>query len=131
MKKNLHLALASGFGSGFVPKAQGTIASLVYIVPFVFFIKLGLNDLSSQVTILIFLSVLGFISTRYCLQNNLHQKYGRKKISLHETLDDDPSFVVIDEWAGMQFALLESDDFLTRQIVCFQLVIIQTVSLVP
>jgi phosphatidylglycerophosphatase A len=110
MKKTLYLSIASGLGSGFTPKAQGTVASLLYLLVFYLLVSLGVQGIFSQVILLIVISIAGLYATIFCLKEKLHHKYGKQKISYNATHDDDPSFVVIDEWAGMQFALLTCSD---------------------
>lgn len=82
--------IASGFGSGDLPKIPGTWGSLAYILLWVIWTKfLGLNEL----TLLFMVTALGVIAVAKVLAASPQE--GK----------NDPGFVVIDEWIGMGIAL--------------------------
>lgn len=82
--------LASGFGSGYLPKIPGTFGSLVGLVLTYFLLFLGQGALFIA---FIVTTILGW----YCSQRIVEQD---------EQIDPDPSFIVIDEIAGMMLTVL-------------------------
>jgi phosphatidylglycerophosphatase A len=96
------LCIASGFGSGFAKVAPGTCGSGVALIVWwalhgtgVFGTGVsgtGVSGVWSAVGFVLIASVLGYVSIASCL----HTAAG----------DPDPSWIVIDEWAGLYVALL-------------------------
>jgi phosphatidylglycerophosphatase A len=105
------LILASGFGTGFFPWASGTFASLAYIPIYLALYWILPSGIAAQLYLLLALCVLGWLSTHFCLKEKMHEIFNRQKLSVRDTKDQDPSFVVIDEWAGMQTTLLVLSSF--------------------
>jgi phosphatidylglycerophosphatase A len=82
--------IASGFGSGDLPKIPGTWGSLAYILLWAIWTQfLGLNEL----TLLFIVTASGVIAVAKVLAASPQE--GK----------NDPGFVVIDEWIGMGIAL--------------------------
>jgi phosphatidylglycerophosphatase A len=90
-KDTLIYGFASGFGSGYLPKAPGTWGSVVG-----FCITLAFGLLQESITYLwilaVFLGILGYFSSKYIIYNDTNIK------------DFDPSFIVIDEIVGIMVA---------------------------
>lgn len=84
--------ISSGFGSGYAPKAPGTVGSVAATVAWVVASWVGL--LSSPASHLIAASVVIVVGT------------WATKISLDEEGGEDPQWIVIDEWAGVCIALI-------------------------
>lgn len=81
--------VAAGFGSGWLPKAPGTWGSLASLLPgFVLLHYVGLTGLAAGIVLV---SLLGF--------------YTCAKV-LPTLADQDPGWIVIDEWAGQWLCLL-------------------------
>lgn len=91
-KINIPLIIASGFGSGFSPKAPGTAGSLACLLAwFALHNLLNVDYLFLNITFFLLITILGFFSTKKILANSTSK---------------DPQFIVIDEWAGLSLALL-------------------------
>ncbi|MCB9030324.1 MAG: phosphatidylglycerophosphatase A [Deltaproteobacteria bacterium] len=92
--KTLSKLIASGFYSGYLPKAPGTWGTLSFI-----FVWLLLENFSNfnQCAVIVSTIAIGFVSTQICL-NSFKHKARNGKI--------DPSYIVIDEWAGMAISLI-------------------------
>lgn len=82
--------LASGFGSGYLPKIPGTFGSIVGLVLTYFLLFLGQGPLFIAFVVT---TILGW----YCSQKIMEQE---------NQIDPDPSFIVIDEIAGMMLTVL-------------------------
>jgi phosphatidylglycerophosphatase A len=87
MKKFIHYAIASGFGSGFAPVAPGTAGSLLALVIFYLF------PLTNVFWIIIILVVFFIgVHSATAVENYMDK--------------EDPGMVVVDEMAGQWIALL-------------------------
>ena len=100
------LAVASGAGTGFFPFASGTFASLIYIIIYAVVVKIFNLTIEINLLILAILTFGGWLATFICIKEGWHLKLGKRKLSMHESHDTDASFIVIDEWAGLQMTLL-------------------------
>ena len=94
--------IASGFGSGFSPKAPGTAGSLVAL-------PIGvLLAISGQLGWGVLLCILlGWLSVVVCLR----QSSSEVRAGSSEKID--PQWIVIDEWAGLWIAMLPLDSTLS------------------
>lgn len=94
---NLSKCIASGFGSGYAPKAPGTVGSCAAVVLWlcVMFLVQGGEDplVTLEVTSLAALvtALVGYFAV---------------KSILPQQDSEDPQWIVIDEWAGMFIALI-------------------------
>lgn len=86
--------IASGFFSGFFPIAPGTAGSIAYLAIWILLLP---KQMCFNSILILFLILIGFITTRYLLKNEDFSKYKKP---------EDPSFIVIDEWIGMAIAVL-------------------------
>lgn len=91
--KKIALFIASGFYSGFCPKASGTAGSLAYLLIWYFFIPTGFL-INTVISVLIL--IIGCLVSGYLIKKEDYSSYKKAK---------DPSFIVIDEWAGMSISL--------------------------
>ena len=97
---NLELSLtklvSTGIFSGLVPKAPGTVGSLLYLAlhSTIFFLFKDYLLLSVELLIALLVTSIAFYSTASALRLKLFQN------------DKDPKEIVIDEWAGMSIALI-------------------------
>ncbi len=86
-QKNIWHIIASGLGSGYLPKAPGTWGSLAVLAPVYVF---------AQQSVLLWavlcFCLLGFLACFKVLQ--------------HAPADADPAWIVIDEWAGQGLCVL-------------------------
>jgi phosphatidylglycerophosphatase A len=90
MRKIIYI-LASGFGSGYLPKIPGTFGSIVGLILTYFLLILGHHH---ALLIAFFITlVVGWCCSHVILQEE-------------DQLDPDPSFIVIDEIAGMMLTVL-------------------------
>jgi phosphatidylglycerophosphatase A len=80
--------IAAGFGSGFSPKAPGTVGSLFALLPW-FFLLRDLSPIVYSVVLLVSFSIGVWASSWAIKQTNI----------------EDPSLVVWDEYVGMWIAL--------------------------
>jgi phosphatidylglycerophosphatase A len=92
MKKRISLTLASAFYIGFIPGAPGTYASLATTLAF-----FAVHNLVHRISPALHLAVLCFIS--------LIGVFVSGESSRHAGIED-PSFVVIDEVAGLLLTIL-------------------------
>jgi phosphatidylglycerophosphatase A len=106
LKNKVALTIASGAGTGFFPFASGTFASAIYVLLYAAALKVFNFTIEADLIILLILSIVGWLATFICIKEGWHLKLGKTKISMHESHDTDASFIVIDEWAGMQVTLL-------------------------
>lgn len=87
--------ISSGFGSGYAPKAPGTVGTVAAVFIWVLLSWLGLlSSTTSHALFALFVSVVGTIAA---------------KVSLDEEGGEDPQWIVIDEWAGVFVALIGAD----------------------
>lgn len=87
------MLIASGFGSGLVSKAPGTVGSAACIAVWALFYKLSLWDsVPSRLVIIAVITSVGVWAINQLIRTH--------------SLSADPSFVVIDEWAGMLVTLV-------------------------
>lgn len=84
--------ISSGFGSGYAPKAPGTVGSVAATIAWLAASWVGL--FSSPVSHLVAASVILIVGT------------WATGISLDEEGGEDPQWIVIDEWAGVFIALI-------------------------
>ncbi len=85
---NISRFIATGLGSGYLPKAPGTWGSLLAVFAFIFLAKLSLV---LQVLVVVIISLVGIYTA-----NKVAKEEGKK----------DPKMVVIDEIAGQFLALI-------------------------
>ncbi len=85
---NIAKFIATGLGSGFLPKAPGTWGSLGAILVFIFWAKWPLKD---QILLVVIVSLVGIYTA-----DQVAKEEGEK----------DPKIVVIDEIAGQFLALI-------------------------
>jgi phosphatidylglycerophosphatase A len=78
--------IASGFGSGYSPKAPGTAGSVAASLVWYFFIPSSGVSINYQIVSTVCVCVLGTIATARSIKNGQ---------------DKDPQWIVIDEWAGI------------------------------
>ncbi len=95
----------SGFYTGEFPFAPGTVGSFAYLL--IWFFVLSSNYLW-QILALIIVTLVGWLLTAYLLPR-INQE-GNKK-------HNDPSWIVIDEWAGLAVAFLAVDPTNVWQII--------------
>jgi phosphatidylglycerophosphatase A len=105
-KTKAALAVASGAGTGFFPFASGTFASAIYVILYAAVFQFFNLTIEFDLLILALLSIGGWLATYLCIKEGWHLKLGKAKLSMHKNHDTDASFIVIDEWAGMQVTLL-------------------------
>lgn len=86
------VCIASGFGSGFATVAPGTCGSAAALFLWWLFSGSGLVTASSSIILVVLTSVVGFVSIVGCVDTAAG--------------DSDPSWIVIDEWAGLYVVLL-------------------------
>ena len=87
--------ISSGFGSGYAPKAPGTVGTVAAVLVWVALSWFGI--LSSAVSHALFALVAVVFGTLAA------------KVSLDEEGGEDPQWIVIDEWAGVFVALIGTD----------------------
>ena len=84
--------ISSGFGSGYAPKAPGTVGSIAAVLAWLLLSWLGiLPSILSQAIAALVVAIVGTWAT---------------SISLDEEGGEDPQWIVIDEWAGIFIALI-------------------------
>lgn len=86
------ICTASGFGSGFAKVAPGTCGSGVALLVWWALHGTGVSGVWAAVGLVLVTSVCGYVSIVSCLDTAAG--------------DPDPSWIVIDEWAGLYVALL-------------------------
>lgn len=87
--------VSSGFGSGYAPKAPGTVGTAAAAAVWIGLSWLGLlSSTSHQIVLALITIVVGTLAS---------------KISLDEEGGEDPQWIVIDEWAGLFVALIGTD----------------------
>ena len=95
MLSRVAACISSGFGSGYAPKAPGTVGTVAAVFVWLALSRFGV--LSSALSHLIFalcIIVIGTIAA---------------KASLDEEGGEDPQWIVVDEWAGVFVALIGTD----------------------
>lgn len=97
--------ICSGFYTGEFPFAPGTAGSFAYLL--IWYFVLSTNYLW-QVIALAIVTIFGWLLTAYLLPR-INQE-GNKK-------HNDPSWIVIDEWAGLAVAFLAVDPTNVWQII--------------
>jgi len=96
-------ALATGLGSGLLPKSPGTAGTVVFVVIWVLF-SLIFGFPSTQASIL--------IAVVTCLAGVLTSRIYMRELTKRGVVDQkDPQQIVIDEWAGMSIALIGVNSF--------------------
>lgn len=85
LKYRVYLFFASGFYSGFSPKAPGTVGSLLALALYYFFNP----DIIAQIAVILLSFFIGLISS-----NELEKSHGK-----------DPQIIVIDEFLGIFISL--------------------------
>jgi phosphatidylglycerophosphatase A len=94
---NLSKCIASGFGSGYAPKAPGTFGSLAAVVVWLSVMYL-FNGVEDPLWCLEITSLAALVTA-------LVGYFAVKSVIPHEDIED-PQWIVIDEWAGMLLALV-------------------------
>ena len=85
--------ISSGCGSGYFPKASGTIGSIAALAVWYFLIPISVwSDPLISTAIVLAITLLGIVSISGVAEG------------------DDPAWIVIDEWAGMLLALVPLGD---------------------
>lgn len=85
--------ISSGFGSGYVPKAPGTFGSIAACsVWFCLARYAGLTATTDQTLVALLVCWVGVMAAKIAMTGGVH--------------DDDPQWIVIDEWAGVFIALI-------------------------
>jgi len=87
------LIVATGFGSGYLPRLPGTAGSFLCLA---LWYLLGRFDLHRPYLFLAVVTVVGTLAIRVCLTSWASEGKILK----------DPGFIVIDEWAGMLLSLI-------------------------
>ncbi len=106
--------IASGFFSGFSPISPGTIGTAIYVILWLALTLTfpGWSTITLQILLLFFLTLTGLYVSRVCLQGErLSPQYSKGE-------KEDPQYIVIDEWAGMQVALLLASPQQPLAIIC-------------
>jgi len=83
--------ISSGFGSGNVRKAPGTVGSVAAVCAW---LLIRHFDVCTPLVAALIVSLIGL---------------GAVSIAIRGQLDTDPQWIVIDEWAGVFIALLSTD----------------------
>ena len=83
--------IISGFYSGRIPKAPGTMGSIIY---FLLWLLILPKSLVLNIVYFISITAIGFLFVEYYLKTSGIPN------------EEDPQFIVIDEWAGLSFALI-------------------------
>jgi len=87
--------ISSGFGSGYAPKAPGTVGTVAAVFAWVVLSWLGiLSSAMSHAIVAFVVIVVGTVATT---------------ASLDAEGGEDPQWIVIDEWAGVFVALIGTD----------------------
>lgn len=95
MNTSLAAIISSGLGSGYAPKAPGTIGSVAAVVFWLILAECGaFPTVAHQVVAAVAVIVLGLYAA---------------SASLDEEGGEDPQWIVIDEWAGVFIALIGAD----------------------
>lgn len=96
--------IAAGFGSGYAPKAPGTFGTIA-AVAFWYLIFLVLTDsLFTRIILTLLCCLIGFITVYHVISDSIFDiNEGEDRIKATHI---DPSWIVVDEWAGMFVALL-------------------------
>ena len=92
MKSKVLKFITTGFYSGLAPKAPGTFGSLGYLIIWLFFLR---HSFYLELAVGLFAAIGGYLATKAYLPF----------ISKGEA-HADPSYIVIDEWAGIALPLL-------------------------
>ena len=109
MIQSLARFLASGFLSGFVPYAPGTAGSAACVLLWWLTHRLGfINSLATQIVVVVSCIVVGLMVVAICLRHPpaFGPLNGEPDAVVPSKAQRDPSYIVIDEWAGMLIALL-------------------------
>ena len=102
MRTKIYNFISSGFGVGYFPFFQGTVASFAVLFP-IWYIKQHYETFV-LINIIIFFKFISFISISKTI-NNLEDK--------------DPKFVVIDEYVGQSIALIFCGQSLLEYFIAF------------
>ena len=86
--------IASGFGSGYIPKSPGTMGSLAAVIAW---IVMAPVDLVHSILCIVALGFIGYLASTYAI--SLSRGGTDHQIT-------DPQWIVIDEWCGMWIALV-------------------------
>jgi phosphatidylglycerophosphatase A len=98
------VGVASGLGSGYARIAPGTCGSLLALVVWLILYQSQLVAPEHAIIVIGLTVVLGCVSVALCLESS--------------SGDPDPSWIVIDEWAGLFLALVGVVPSEWRLIVC-------------
>ena len=96
MKRKILKFITTGFYSGLAPKAPGTCGSLAYLIIWLLLLQ---HSFYLELIAFLLVTIGGYLATATYLQ------FLRDKSSDPKNLHLDPSYVVIDEWAGMALPL--------------------------
>lgn len=116
-KRSLAILVSSGFLTGFAPFASGTVGSLAACVAWYLLCELfpaltGPNGIALVLSAITIVTIVGTWSTAIALQAMRDEHFvevlaARFRLRLTGGRKaNDPSFVVIDEWAGMLVSLI-------------------------
>ena len=95
MNTSLAAIISSGFGSGYSPKAPGTVGSLAAVVFWMILAECGaFPTWMYQIVAAALVVVIGLLAAN---------------TSLEEEGGEDPQWIVIDEWAGIFIALIAAE----------------------
>ncbi len=86
--------IASGFGSGYIPKSPGTMGSLAASVAWVVLAPLNLVQ---SILYILALGLIGYLASSHVM--SVSEGGADHRIT-------DPQWIVIDEWCGMWIALV-------------------------
>jgi len=91
-------ALATGLGSGFLPKSPGTAGTVVFVALWVLAsIIFGFPSTQTSILIAVVTCVVGILTSRIYMRELTKRGISDQK---------DPQQIVIDEWAGMSITLI-------------------------
>lgn len=97
-------SISSGFGSGYAPRAPGTFGSIAACVVWFCIARYApLTSTTDQTLVALLLCWVGVMAAKLALTG--------------EAQDDDPQWIVIDEWAGVFIALIGTSPSNPAQIL--------------
>lgn len=102
MVRSMASFVSSGCGSGYSPKAPGTIGSIAAVLAWMLAEKLGLFLFISPTLMAIVVGVAGLVASIVVMKGDVAK---------------DPQWIVIDEWAGLFVALCGVDPQSVAQIL--------------
>jgi phosphatidylglycerophosphatase A len=109
--------ITSGFGTGFAPKASGTVASAACVVAWLLLQRSAWALSTVEIAFLAAgLSTLGLLATHALIHD---PEWSKVASGNNGKAHLDPSEVVIDEWAGMLIALIPASPTLGEALIAF------------